>query len=240
MSGENILIVDDEPSIGDFLKIHFSEEGYAIATAQSVDKALAMLKKGPIDLVMLDIRMPGKDGFDFLRAVSTKHGKPRMPVIVMTSRGEFESLMEGIAVDGFVDKPFEMPRVLKEVKRVLSLKKKTVYLVDSEASAQAQAIAKELREERYQVFFIKSVIGFQDRWEEQPADYIVMEYEQNSIDGEDMIREIRKCAAGPLIVYSYSGMDFRGKSLQAGASVYIGKPQSPAAIVTAIREFEIK
>ncbi|MEI7751049.1 MAG: response regulator [Candidatus Omnitrophota bacterium] len=240
MSGEKILIVDDEPSIGDLLKIHFSEEGYTVLAAPSVDKALEMLKKGPVDLVMLDIRMPGKDGFDFLRAVSTKHGKPRMPVIVMTSRGEFESLMEGIAVDGFVDKPFEIPRVFKEVKRVLSIKKKIVYLVDSEASRHAQAIAKELREERYEVFFIKSVSSLKDCWARQPADYIVMEYEQNTIDGEDMIKEIRKCGATPLIVYSYSGMDFRGKSLRAGASTYIGTPQNPSTVVTAIREFEIK
>jgi DNA-binding response OmpR family regulator len=240
MSGEKILIVDDEPSIGDLLKIHFSEEGYTVVTAPSVDKALEVLKKGPVDLVILDLRMPGKDGFDFLRAVSTKHGKPRMPVIVMTSRGEFENLMEGIAVDGFFDKPFEMPRVFKEVKRVLSMKKKTVYLADSEGSGHAQAIAKELREERYEVFFIKSVSDFKECWAKQPADYIVMEYEQNSIDGEDMIKEFRKCAAAPLIVYSYSGMDFGGKSLRAGASVYIGKPQSPSTLVTAVREFEIK
>lgn len=239
MSGKKILIVDDEPSIGELLKIHFSEEGYKILTAQSVDEALGMLQATPVDLVMLDIRMPVKDGFDFLRAVATKHGRPRMPVIVMTSRTEFKSMMEGIAVDGFVDKPFELPHVLREVKRVLAVKKKVVFLVDSEASSQAQAIAAELQGERYEVSFVKSVNAFIVSWAKQPADYIVMEYEQNTTEGDQMIREIRKRASVPLIVYSYSGMDFRDKSLQAGASVYLGKPQSPSDLVTAIRKFEI-
>jgi len=240
MSGEKILIVDDERAIADLLKLHLEEEGYVILTALSVDGALKTLDAGPVDLVMLDIRMPGKDGFDFLRAVATPHGKPRMPVVVMTGRGELERLVEGIAVDGFVNKPFEMPLVIKAVKQALQQKKKTVYLLDSGASEFARAIAEELREERYQALFIKDKASFQERMAQQPADYIVMAYEQHSIPGEEMIREIRVVTKAPLIVYSYSGMDFREKSLAAGASLYLGKPDSPAAIVTALREFEMK
>jgi DNA-binding response OmpR family regulator len=240
MSGAKILIVDDERAIADILKLHFEEEGYVTLAAQSVDKALKILEQGPVDLVMLDIRMPGKDGFDFLRAVSTNHGRPRMPVIVMTGRGELESLMEGIAVDGFVSKPFEMSLVLETIRRALSQKKKAVYLADSEGSVPAQTIAKELRDERYEVFFIKNVNAFKEYWSKKQADYIVMEYEQHSLAGDAMIRAFRECASCPLIVYSYSGMDFRAKSLAAGASVYLGKPRSPAAVVTAIREYEMK
>lgn len=241
MAGEKILIVDDERSITDLLKLHLEEEGYATVSAQSVDRALKALGQGPIDLVMLDIRMPGQDGFDFLRQISTKHGRPRIPVIVMTGRGELASLMEGIAVDGFANKPFEMPLVLGEVKRVLSRKEKAVYIADIEVGAPAQAIAKELREERYQVFFIKGVKGFKEYWAKQPADYILMEYEQHATSGGELIWEIRACAPKiPIIVYTYSGMDFQQKSLADGASVYLGKPKNPAAVVTAIREFEMK
>ena len=241
MSGEKILIVDDERAIADLLKLHLEEEGYVILAAQSVDKALKVLvEQGPVDLVMLDIRMPDKDGFDFLRAVSTHHGRPRMPVIVMTGRGEFESMMEGIAVDGFVSKPFEMHRVLGAIRQVLARKKKTVYLADSEGSVSAQAIAKELRDERYEVFFIKNMVVFKEYWAKLPADYFVMEYEQHSMAGDGMIKEIRAYTACPLVVYSYSGMDFRQKSLAAGASIYIGKPQNPSAVVTTLREFEMK
>ena len=97
-----------------------------------------------------------------------------------------------------------------------------------------------MRDERNDVFFIKSLRGFQDLSVKQPADYILMEYEQNFMEGDAMIREMRACSGAPLIVYSYSGMDFREKSLAAGASVYLGKPQNSSAIVTAIREFEIE
>ncbi len=240
MSGEKILIVDDERAIADLLKLHLEEEGYVVLTAPSVDKALKALEQGSVNLVMLDIRMPGKDGFDFLRAVSTKHGKPRMPVIVMTGRGELESLMEGIAVDGFVNKPFEMSLVLGEVRKALLKKRKTVYLADSEGSPLAQAVAKELRDERFQVFFIKGMSGFKEYWAKQPADYIAMEYQQHAVEAEVLIKDIRSCTTVPLIVYTYSGMDFREKSLAAGASVYLGKPQNPSVVVTAIRELEMK
>lgn len=240
MSGEKILIVDDERAIADLLKLHLEEDGYVILTAQSVDKALKELEKGPVDLVMLDIRMPGKDGFDFLKAVSTHHGRPRMPVVVMTGRGELERLMEGIAVDGFVCKPFEMHLVIETVKKALSKKKKTVYLIDAEGSDVVQTIAKELRDERYQIFFIKNMSAFKEYWAKEPADHILMEYEQHAMAGDAMIKEIRAVATCPLIVYTYSGMDFREKSLEAGASVYLGAPENPAAIVTALREFEMK
>lgn len=240
MSGAKILIVDDDRSIADLLKLHLEEEGYAVLTAQSVDRALAIIGQEPVDLVMLDIRMPGKDGFDFLRAVATHHGRPRMPVVVMTGRGELESLVEGMAVDGFVNKPFEMPLVIKTVKQALESKKKAVYLADAGGSDLAQAIAEELRDERYQVFFIKNMVSFREHLSKQPADYVVMEYEQHSSSGESMILEMRSLTAVPIIVYSYSGMDFRERSLAAGASLYLGKPETPAAVVTAIRGFEMK
>jgi len=240
MSGAKILIVDDDRSIADLLKLHLEEEGYAVLTAQSVDKALALIETASVDLVMLDIRMPGKDGFDFLRAVATHHGRPRMPVVVMTGRGELQSLFEGMAVDGFVNKPFEMPLVIKTVKQALESKKKTVYLADAGGSELARTIAEELRDERYQVFFIKDPAAFKDRMLKLPADYIVMEYEQHSSSGEAMILEMRSVTAVPIIVYSASGMDFRDRSLAAGASLYLGRPETPAAIVTAIRGFEMK
>lgn len=240
MSGKKILIVDDEWEIGDILRLHLGLEGYVPQSVQSVDEALKAIEKGPVDLVLLDIQMAGKDGFDFLRVVSTSHGTPKVPVIVMTGCSELEGVMKGIAVDGFVSKPFEISLVLKEVRRVLSEKRKTVYVVDAEGSEKARAIAKELRDERYQVFFIKDMNSFKESWAKQPADYMVMEYEQHSMAGEEMIREIRSCTASPLIVYSYSGMDFREKSLQAGASAYIGKPEDPAGIVTAICQLEMK
>ena len=239
MSGEKILIVDDERAITDLLRLHLEEEGYATLTATSVDKALKILKQGPVDLVMLDIRMPHKDGFDFLQAVSTHHGRPRMPVIVMTGRSGLEGLMEGIAVDGFVSKPFEMNLVLGVVKQVLGRKKKIVYLLDNEGSVLAQAIANELRDESYQVFFIRDMNAFKEYEAKNPADYIVIEYMQHSIAGDAMIKEVRGCTTRPLIVYSYSGMDFCQKSLAAGASVYLGKPKDPVSVVTAIREIEL-
>lgn len=240
MSGKKILVVDDEAMFLKFLKMHLQQENYEVLTAEGVDEALGVLERGAVDLVLLDIRMPGKDGFNFLNAVSDAYGVPRMPVILMTARGEFESLMGEIAVDGFISKPFEMASVLEKVRQVLSREPKRVYLADIEGNELAQAIAKELRGERFQVTFIKDVSSFKDALAEQPADYIVMAYEQHSVEGTEMIKLIRSCTDVPLIVYTCSDMDFREKSLASGASVYIKNPPNPEPILTAIHGFEIK
>ncbi|MFH0985113.1 MAG: response regulator [Candidatus Omnitrophota bacterium] len=240
MSEKKILIVDDEPTLLKLLQIHLQKEGYEVLTAESVDEALQALESGPVDLVLLDIRMPEKDGFNFLSAVSDPYGVPRMPVILMTARSEFESLMGEIAVDGFINKPFEMASVLEKVKQVLLKKPKRVYLADIEGHGLAQAIAKELRAERFQVIFINDVSSFKASFAEQPPDYVVMAYEQHSIEGKDMISLIRSCTDVPLIVYTCSEMDFREKSLASGASIYIKNPKTPAPILTAIHKFEIK
>ena len=130
--------------------------------------------------------------------------------------------------------------LLGKVRQVLARKGKTVYIADTEGSPVAQAIAKELRDERFQVFFVKNIGVFKEYWAKQPADYIVMEYQQHAIAAETLIKEIRACTSVPLIVYTYSGMDFKEKSLAAGASLYLGKPQSPTAVVTALRGLEMK
>jgi DNA-binding response OmpR family regulator len=240
MSGKKIFVVDDEPMLLKLLKMHLQKEGYEVLTFESVDEALKAFEQGPADLVLLDIRMPGKDGFNFLNAVSDPYGVPRMPVILMTARGEFESLVGEIAVDGFINKPFEMASVLEKVRQALLKKPKRVYLADLETNGLAQAIAKDLRAERFQVIFIKDVSSFKSALAEQPADYIVMAYEQHSIEGKEMIELIRSCTEVPLIVYTCSEMDFREKSLASGATVYIKNPQAPAPILTAIHGFGIK
>ncbi len=105
---DKLLIIDDEKSILDMLKIAFEKENHEVDTALSADRAFTMIEQGDYDLVLTDIRLPQKSGMDILKYVR-KH-KPEIPVIMITAYGTIKQAVEAFkagAVD-YVVKPFDM------------------------------------------------------------------------------------------------------------------------------------
>ena len=78
-----ILVVDDEQSMRDFLKILLVKDGHDVLTAKNGDQALSLLEKHTFDLVISDIRMPGMSGLDLLEAIREQFGD--VPVIMITA-----------------------------------------------------------------------------------------------------------------------------------------------------------
>jgi CheY-like chemotaxis protein len=85
---ERILVVDDDASLRRVLEYNLAKEGYAVLTADSGEKALALLDGERVDLLITDIKMPGMDGMDLLRRV--KRASPETQVIVITAFGTIE------------------------------------------------------------------------------------------------------------------------------------------------------
>ena len=79
----NILIVDDEQSMRDFLKILLQKEGYKVVTAENADTGFQALQEDTFDLVISDIRMPGASGLELLEKI--KDHNPNIPVIMITA-----------------------------------------------------------------------------------------------------------------------------------------------------------
>jgi DNA-binding NtrC family response regulator len=105
---DKLLIIDDEKSILDMLKIAFEKENYEVDTALSADRAFTMIEQGDYDLVLSDIRLPQKSGMDILKYV--RRNKPEIPVIMITAYGTIKQAVEAFkagAVD-YVVKPFDM------------------------------------------------------------------------------------------------------------------------------------
>ena len=128
---ENILIVDDEKSLLELLGLVFKKEGYGVKTASSGVKALEMLDKNGIDLVITDIKMPQKTGMDILKAV--KDRTPELPVIMITAYGSIQQAIEALkagALD-YVVKPFDVEELKIIVARGLEkrrLKEENILL----------------------------------------------------------------------------------------------------------------
>ena len=106
----HLLVVDDDRRIRDLLSRFLSNEGYRISTAETAADARAKLKGLSFDLIVLDVMMPGENGFDFaksLREISS------VPILMLTARDAAESRIRGLEMgaDDYLPKPFE-PREL--------------------------------------------------------------------------------------------------------------------------------
>ena len=113
-----LLIVDDDHNICDMLKLYFENEGYNVKTANDGMEGLSYFKAFDPDLVLLDIMMPKKDGWQVCREIREISGKP---VIMITAKGEVFDKVLGLELgaDDFIVKPFDMKELSARVKAVL-------------------------------------------------------------------------------------------------------------------------
>ena len=113
-----LLIIDDDPNICDMLKLYFENEGYKVKTANNGVDGLATFKLYEPDLVLLDIMMPKKDGWQVCREIREVSSKP---VIMITAKGEVFDKVLGLELgaDDFIVKPFDMKELSARVKAVL-------------------------------------------------------------------------------------------------------------------------
>lgn len=105
-----VLVVDDEPGMRETLVDILEGAGYAVQEAADGDSALALIRRGGYDVVVMDVRMPGRDGVSVL----VDSGAPPPPVILMTAYAVEERLQEARAARAFavLHKPFAAPRLL--------------------------------------------------------------------------------------------------------------------------------
>jgi two-component system, OmpR family, phosphate regulon response regulator OmpR len=106
----HLLVVDDDRRIRALLSRFLLGEGYRVSTAETAGEARAKLEGLKFDLLILDVMMPGENGFDFARALRVKSA---VPILMLTARDEKESRIKGLEIgaDDYLAKPFE-PREL--------------------------------------------------------------------------------------------------------------------------------
>ncbi|MBE6704546.1 MAG: response regulator transcription factor [Ruminococcaceae bacterium] len=116
--GSKILVADDDNNICELLKIYLENEGYEVVTANDGVKAISSFKIYEPDLILLDIMMPRKDGWQVCREIREISSKP---IIMVTARGEVFDKVLGLELgaDDFITKPFDTKEVAARVKAVL-------------------------------------------------------------------------------------------------------------------------
>ena len=114
-----ILVVDDEPNILELLAASLRFAGFEVQTAADGRSALEVARSFGPDLLVLDVMMPGMDGFDVLR--SLRGGGSRTPVLFLTARDAAEDKVQGLTLGGddYVTKPFSLEEVVARIRAVL-------------------------------------------------------------------------------------------------------------------------
>ena len=115
----HILIVDDDNRIRDLLKEYLRENNYIVSTSKNAEDAKIKLAHFKFDLIVLDIMMPGQDGYDLTKEIKKNI---KVPIILLTAKGEVENRIKGLELgaDDYISKPFEPKELLLRIKNIIN------------------------------------------------------------------------------------------------------------------------
>ena len=117
----NVLICDDQPDIVNALKIYLTPEGYNLFEAFTGTQAVEIAKNNDIHLILLDVMLPGEDGFSILKKLRARPATKRLPIIMLTAKNSEYDRVIGLdhGADDFVSKPFSMLELIARIRAVL-------------------------------------------------------------------------------------------------------------------------
>ena len=121
MADEKVLIVDDEEHIVELLKFNLTNAGYKVITANNGLDALRLTRENNPDLLLLDLMLPGMDGFDVCKEIKRSKENSNTSIIMLTAKGEELDKILGLELgaDDYITKPFSIRELLARVKAVL-------------------------------------------------------------------------------------------------------------------------
>src|ERR1700688_1438879 len=117
----HILVVDDDDRLRALIRRYLTEQDLIVTTAVNAADARAKLKSLSYDLMVLDIMMPGESGLDFSKSMQGGSGRRRLPILLLTARGEPRDRIEGLetGADDYLQKPFEPRELLLRIHAIL-------------------------------------------------------------------------------------------------------------------------
>jgi len=127
---EKILIIEDDPSILRGLEMNLSLEGYCLLTARDGSEGLRLAREGHPDLILLDIMLPKRDGFEVIREI--REDNEEVPILVLSARSEEADKLLGLSLgaDDYVTKPFSLPELLARIRTALRRQRRSAVIPD--------------------------------------------------------------------------------------------------------------
>lgn len=129
MSKQNIMIVEDEEDIQELIQYNLLKNGFNATVHSSGEEALGYISETLPDLILLDLMLPGIDGLEVCRRLKKDEETDKLPIIMITARGEEEDIVKGFeyGADDYVTKPFSPKILISRIKAVLRRQKDEKY-----------------------------------------------------------------------------------------------------------------
>jgi diguanylate cyclase (GGDEF)-like protein len=219
-----LLVAEDDPVTREYLITLLKSHGMQIAIAEDGHKAVARAREGQIDLVLLDIMMPGLDGLDCCRLIKSSVQEGFLPVVLLTARADTDSRVTGLRIgaDDYVCKPFDERELLARINNLLRLKRMHDQITEAKERLAALAVRDDLTElfnYRYLQTRVTDEFKRAERYREPlscvmiDVDYFKRINDRHGHDaGDDALREVaerlRKAVREVDVVARYGGEEF--------------------------------
>ncbi|SHF37015.1 Response regulator receiver domain-containing protein [Loktanella atrilutea] len=117
-----VLLIEDEPNIIEAISFILTRDGFTVHTHEVGETAMAKVRAQRPDMIILDVMLPGRSGFDILRDLRADPQTATLPVMMLTARGQARdrALAQDLGVDVFMTKPFSNAAICAEVRRLLA------------------------------------------------------------------------------------------------------------------------
>jgi len=119
--GKRVLLIEDEPNIIEAISFILSRDGWTVHTHEDGATALNKVLAHPPDMIILDVMLPGRSGFDILRDLRAEAATSKIPVMMLTARGQAKDrdLAQRLGVNHFMTKPFSNTEVRDNVRSLM-------------------------------------------------------------------------------------------------------------------------
>ena len=162
-----ILVIDDDRRVLELLQISLAQNGFKVATAGTGEDGLEIVRKGPPDLIILDLRLPRKTGFEVCAALKSSKDTAHIPVIMVSASAEIDSRLQGLmhGADDYLTKPFSPKELLIKVRRIFERIERAEHLtsknreLETEVARNREDLVVRNKELRFQVYSLETLMG---------------------------------------------------------------------------------
>lgn len=241
---KKILVIDDEPDIRDIVRLYLNEEGYSIIEAANGQEGILRAQEDQPDLIVLDIMMPGINGFEVAKHLKDDPNTKHIPIVILSVLAQDSHYRQGIL--DYISKPFHQEDLVSMVRRVFEkvdgkTLRKTVLVVDDDPDI-VDIIAICLKDN--QIRPEKAYNGLEAleilKTKARNIDLILLDINMPGMNGFEVIRHLKQdkntCDI-PIVVLTgtYIAEDDKKHGLTLGVAKYLTKPFSADDLVREIK-----
>ena len=203
---KKVLIVDDETDIVEVLQMRVESAGYEAITALSGEDALKLISAGLPDLIILDVMMPGIDGYQLFKAIKKYPGTARIPVIMLTARGNMRETFESLDADAFIAKPYDAAELMSKVRFLIE--NKVLVLINNDYAE--EQIAAALKENGCTPHFVKTEAALVNAAHENKFDKVLYHLALVTLKPDELLSTVSDFRYKNPLVMLYSDSSVKG------------------------------